>query len=302
MRDEFVFHPERRLGLAFHTGAILSFVVIGITGLWQAAYASIGPIFLLYLLPALLAVIAVPVLAYHAYALQNGFYTLERDGIRLRWGLRFEDIPMTAVLWVHPASDLAAYPPLPRLRWPGAVLGTRQLPGAGQVEFLASNSSELVLVATPEHVFAISPTDPVAFLQTFQRFTEMGSLTPLEARSQYPTFLLNRVWAAKPARTLLLVGLAFSLILLVWVSFAIPSRSQIYLGFNPDGSPGDAVPAVRLLLLPVVNTFFVLADLLLGLFYFRREESQPLSYLLWGSGALTPILFLIAVFAILQAG
>jgi hypothetical protein len=57
---------------------------------------------------------------------------------------------------------------------------------------------------------------------------------------------------------------------------------------------------LRLLLLPVINTFFVLADLSMGLFFFRREESQPFSYLLWGSGVLTPLLFLIAVFSILR--
>jgi hypothetical protein len=59
---------------------------------------------------------------------------------------------------------------------------------------------------------------------------------------------------------------------------------------------------VRLLLLPVINTFFVLVDLFLGFFFFRRKESLPYSYLLWGMGALTPVLFLMAAFFILQAG
>jgi len=300
--DEFIFYPERRLGLAFHAGALLLLVVVGILGLWQAAQAEIGPVFLLYLLPALLAVAIVPVLAYRAYALQSAYYALERDGIRLRWGLRFEDIPMTAVLWVHPASDLAVPLPLPWLRWYGSVLGTRHLPGVGPVEFLAAGSRGLILIATPDRAFAISPVERDAFLHTFQRFTEMGSLTPLAARSLYPTFLVSRVWASPAARALLLVGWILSLILLVWVSLVIPSRSQVYLGFDPDGRPSYAAPAVRLLLLPVINTFFVLADLLLGLFFFRHEESQPFSYLLWGSGALASLLFLIAVFFALRAG
>jgi hypothetical protein len=83
---------------------------------------------------------------------------------------------------------------------------------------------------------------------------------------------------------------------------------------------------VRLLLLPVVNALFVLANLLLGLFFFRRgearsadnlpEEERPklttnplkpgggkvLAYLLWGGGVLTPFLFLAAVYFILRAG
>jgi hypothetical protein len=302
--DQVIFHPERRPGYFFQAGIILLFVAAGIMGLWQAAQAEIGPVFLLYLLPALLGVVVVPVLAYRLYALYGSHYALERDGIRLRWGLRYEDIPMTAVLWVHPASELAAPDslPLPRLRWHGSVLGVRNLQGMGSVEFLAASSRELILIATPERAFAISPVEREAFLQAFQRFTEMGSLTPLDARSLYPTFLVSRVWASVPARVLLLASFALSLILLIWVSLAIPWRTQVYLGFDSTGAPGDAVPAVRLLLLPVINTFFVLADLLLGLFFYRREDSQPLSYLLWTSGAFTSLLFLIAVFFILRAG
>ncbi|MBN1146367.1 MAG: hypothetical protein JXA78_03860 [Anaerolineales bacterium] len=302
--DETVFQPERRPGYIFQAGAIVLFVAAGFMGLWQAAQAEIGPVFLLYLLPALLAVVAVPALAYRFYALNSSYYALERDGIRLRWGLRYEDIPMTAVLWVHPASDLATPNalPLPRLRWPGSVLGVRNLQGLGPVEFMAASSQGLMLIATLERSFAISPVEQEAFLHAFQRYTEMGSLTPLEARSIYPTFLVSRVWASAPARALLLAGFTLSLVLLIWVSLAIPWRTQVILGFDPAGGPGDAVPAVRLLLLPVINSFFVLADLFLGLFFYRRPESQPLSYLLWGSGAFTPLLFLIAVFFILRAG
>jgi hypothetical protein len=299
--DEVIFQPDRRFGQVFHLAAILLFVLIAGWGLWQAAQAIMGPVFLLFQVPFLLALGLVPLLVYRLYALRNSQYTLERDGIRIRWGLRVEEIPMTSVLWVHLASELSAPLPLPRLRWPGAVLGMRHLQGAGNVEFMASNARNLVLISTPVRIFAISPANPESFLHTFDRFTEMGSLTPLEARSVYPTFLLTRVWGSRPAMALLLASLLLSLSLLVWVSLTIPSRLQIYLGFKPDGTFGDPVPPVRLLLLPVINTIFVLIDSILGLFFFRREESQPYSYLLWGMGALTPLLFLTAVFFILQA-
>jgi hypothetical protein len=297
-----VFFPVRQPGLVFHIIAILTFALVSAISLWQAAHAHISPLFLLYLLPALAAIGIVIWLSYRVYALQNSSYTIGRDGIHLHWGLRLEDIPIDEVMWVHLASDLSAPLPLPGLRWPGALLGQRCLPDGDQVEFLASTPRGLIVIATPGRDFAISPEDPNAFLLTFQRCTEMGSLTPLEAHSIYPTFLLGQVWADLPARFLLIAGSTFSLILLVWVSLVIPSRSQIHLGFFPDGSPGYVVPAVRLMLLPVLNTFFCLVSILLGLFFFRREESQPLSYLLWGSGILTPILFMIAVSFTLRAG
>jgi len=302
MTDERIFYPPRRVGLGFHVAAILLLFLAAGAGLWQASQASIGPIFLLSLLPILVAVVVLPVLGYRVYALRTAAYTLEREGIRLRWGLRFEDIPMTSVQWLFPARELAIHLPLPWTRWPGAVLGIRHLAGTGDVEFLAARSNDLVLIATPERIFAVSPADTSAFLNAYQRYTEMGSLTPIPGRSVYPTFLLARVWNTFPARVLLLAGLFLSLLLLVWISLAIPARDQIRLGFNPDGSPGIAVPAVRLLLLPLINSFFVLIDLFAGLFFFRHEESQPFSYLLWGSGAITPFLFLIATFLVLKFG
>jgi hypothetical protein len=68
-----------------------------------------------------------------------------------------------------------------------------------------------------------------------------------------------------------------------------------------DGSPGEPGPAVRLLLLPVLNAIFFIGDALLGLFFFRREDNIPFAYLLWGAGSLTPLLFLAAVAWVLSS-
>jgi hypothetical protein len=302
MQDEFAFRPDRRMGLIFHAAGILLFTMASLVSLWQASQASIGLIFMVYLLPILAAVIIVPILAYRIYALQTASYILEREGIRVRWGLRSEDIPIDDVLWVHPAAELSAPLPLPALRWPGAVTGKRHMAGGGEVEYLAGNFRDMLYIATPRGGIAISPADPDRFLATFQRFTEMGSLSPLPARSVYPTFLLARVWSSRTARVLVVACLALSLVLLVWVSLAIQGRDLVHLGFQPDGSPGNLVPAVRLLLLPILNGFFLLVALLLGMLFFRREESRPMAYILWLVSTLTNLLFLLAVYFSLKSG
>ncbi len=296
MQDEFTFRPDRRMGLIFHIMGILLFILAGLISLWQASQASIGPMFMVYLLPIFAAIIIVPILAYRIYALQTASYILEREGIRVRWGLRSEDIPMDDVLWVHPAAELSAPLPLPALRWPGAVIGKRHLAGGGEVEYLAGNFRDMLYIATPGGGMVVSPADPDRFLETFQRFTEMGSLSPLPARSVYPTFLLARVWSSRPARFLLLTCLALGLVLLVWVSLSIQGYSQVRLGFEPDGSPGNLVPAVRLILLPLLNGFFFLVALFLGMLFFRREDSRPIAYILWLASVLTNLLFLLAVY------
>ncbi len=302
MQDTTSFEPDRRMGLIFHSISMILLALLALAGQWQAAQASIGPMFILNMLPVLAAAIIGPILAYRIYALRSAVYTLERDGIHLRWGLRSEDIPMNQVLWVHPAADLSAPLPLPRLHFPGAVVGKRSISGDGEIEFLASDVRNLLMIATVRGGFAISPADPDRFLQTYQRCTEMGSFAPLTPRSVYPAFLLKTVWSSGVARTLLLICLTLNLVLLAWVSFAMPGRGALHLGFHPDGSPGDLMPATRLLLLPFINAFFLLVGVLLGLFFFRRDESRPVSYLLWSANAFTSLLFLFAVFFILRAG
>lgn len=302
MQDEFAFRPDRRMGLIFHIAGSLLFTLASLFGLWQASQASISLMFILYLLPVLAAVIIVPILAYRVYALQTAVYILEREGIRVHWGLRSEDIPMDDVLWVHPADELSAPLPLPVLRWPGSVLGKRHLAGGGKVEFLAGNLRDMLYIATPSGGIVISPAAPDRFLETFQRFTEMGSLSPLPARSVYPAFLLARVWSSRLARVLLLTCVLLGLALLVWVSLSIQGRSEMHLGFQPDGSPGDLVPAVRLMLLPILNSFFFLVALFLGMLFFRREDSRPMAYILWMVSVLTSLLFLLAVYFILKSG
>jgi hypothetical protein len=300
--EEYVFRPVRGAGTIFQAVFLAVFIFAGLAGFWLALQTRVGPVFLLALLPVLAALAAVPLLGYRYYALQRATYTLEREGMRLVWGLRVEEIPIGSVLWVNPASELSAPLPLPRLRWPGGVLGHRHLSAGGEVEFMASTTQGLVVIATTGKYFAVSPENPETFILAFQRCIEMGSLSPLPARSVYPTFVLGSVWRSPPARALLLGAALLSMLLLVWVSLAIPGRTQVVFGLRPESPGGDVVPAVQLLLLPTVNTFFVLFDFFLGLYYFRWPERQTISYIVWGAGALTPLLFLVAVWFILGAG
>lgn len=287
--------------MIFQVAAILILLALGTLGLWQAAQAPIGLIFLLYLIPILLVLILVPLISYRAYALWRASYLLERDGIYLRWGLREEIIPMDVVTWVRSSQELETPLPLPWFRWPGAVLGVRQLPDGTRVEYAAAQTSQFILIAASDRIYAISPANPEEFMLAYQRFAELGSLTPLTAHSIYPAYLLRRVWAAPAARYLLLAGFGFSILLLVLVSLSVPSNLTISLGFNPDGTSSDPVPSVYLLLLPLLNGIFYFVNALFGLYLFRAEDRQTLAYLLWGSGLFTGLLFVIAVVLILRA-
>jgi len=293
------FLPPRRRALLLHILAAIGFLTVSAVSLIFALQQQVSGIFSLLLLISLAFFIPLPVVLYRAYALYNAAYTLERDGLRIRWGLRAEDIPLTEIEWVRPVSDLGFQLSLPRLSFPGAILGLRKIEELGEVEFLASDADTMLLIAVPKKVYAISPEETRSFMRAFQDAIEMGSLSPLPAYSAEPAAFARRVWDDRVARGFLVAGLVLTVVLLLLVSLMIPGRSQVALGFNNQGLPLEPVPAQQLLLLPVLGIFAYVADLFIGLFFYRREAERPVAFLLWISSAVTPALLILAVLFIL---
>lgn len=302
MDDTTTFRPARRKGTIYQIIALSIFGAVGFLGLQQAAYAPIGLEWLLAILPVFVSIVVVPFLIYRLVSLQRARYVLSRDGVGLHWGLVGEVIPMHAIQWVHHAQDLPSRIVYPWLRWPGSVLGRRSQPGGETIEYLAGQTDDLVVIGTPQRIFAISPAHPQSFMSAFQRYLELGSLSPLEMRSMQPTTWWGRIWNDRLARYLLLAGLLLSLSLFVCVIIATPLYGQVHLGFRPTGTPGELAPAARLLLLPLLNAIQLIAVISLGLFYYRHVDRQYLAYLLWGSGVFCGFLFLMGIIFILRSG
>jgi hypothetical protein len=207
----------------------------------------------------------------------------------IRWGLRREDIPLDSIEWMRPANEIGFRLPLPWLRWPGALIGRRSVAELGLVEYLGSHQGHLILVATPGRVFAISPQDTKGFMAAFRRVNELGSLTPIEAQSVYPSVFIGRVWEDPLARWLILGGFITGVILLAGAALAMPGLETIQWV-----EPGSTAPGERLLLLPVLNGLIWLFNLVVGTLLYRRGEDQRLAaYLLWGTSGLTGVLLLI---------
>lgn len=299
MLGPYVFYPPRRRGLTFHTVGISLLGLLSVGCFLLGLRQEVGGYFALWMLLSLFFFVPLVLVVYRGYALLRARYFIEREGLRLRWGLRVEDIPVTQVEWIRPASDLPYRLRLPLLGWPGAILGSVHVEDLGEVEFLAADETTLLLVATPQRVYAISPADPRAFLRVFHRMMELGSLEPLTHRSVQPTAFFRLIWQDRLARWLILVGIGLVLLLFTGVSLIIPTRAEVSLGFSSNGTPLPGVPAAQLLLLPVLSAFALGVDLLGGLFFYRQPEDRVLAFFLWSSGVLTPLLMLAALTMIL---
>jgi hypothetical protein len=306
-----LFLPPRKAGILFQSASSLMLLGAGGSFFALAVQSRVDIGFLIFLLLSLLLFIPIPLLVYRLYALLGATYRLERDGLHLHWGLRHEDVPLPEIEWVRPAADLAALVPagagrrggtlpLPWLRWPGALLGTRSVEGLGTIEFLAADTHNLLLVAIPHKIYAISPTDPAGFVRSFRRMMELGSLTPIRPQSVYPTVMVSRLWSDRAARTLLIAGLALVLVLLAWVGLLIPTHPLVSLGFSPTGAPLDPSSGERLLLLPVLSAFTYVIDLAAGVFFYRRRSTLLIAYLLWAASVVGGIAMLVGLGFIIQ--
>ena len=289
------FPPSKRAGMLLHAAIIAALASAAVWAFLNLSRAPVGPTVVIYLLVILATLPPIPFFSYRAFSLLRADYVLDRDSLSFTWGLRVEDIPLTDIEWIRPATDLSTPLHPPTFSLPGGLLGVRRHADLGAVEFIAATTHNLLVVATAKRRYAISPENAADFLATFRRATELGSLLPAESVSQYPSFLLARAWENLAARFLWISGLLINLGLVAWVTFLIPSISRVTLGFDPTGAPLEAVPSVRLILLPLLSASLFVAGLIAGLFFYRDEKQQPLAVIVWISSTVSSLLFLLAV-------
>ena len=284
------FPPVKRKGLTLLLG-ICILLILGIAYLFfNAANTGAGSEFQVQVILGLVLIIPLVYLLFHAYSLFTMNYNLGRDGLVLKWGWRREDIPLNSIEWVRPANEMGFHIPKPRLILPGLLLGTRRVEGLGQVEYVATRSEDLVLVAVGHKVFIISPEDPNSFMSTYTVINELGSLDPIEAQSVRPTALFLSIWNDLIARWMTIAGLLSVVILLAITTRKVEGVSMIsWFG-------GDGVPAERLYLLPILSGLIWAGDLITGIFIYRRSTENRLgAYFLWAASVLTSVLFILSL-------
>jgi hypothetical protein len=127
MTETFTFLPTRTPGIVFHVFLIL-LILAGCGFLvWQAFLQQGGALLVVCLLGAIVLFASLPIVGYRGYALLQGIYSLKRDGLRVRWGMRAEDIPLSDVTWVRPASDLEIPLKLPSFSMPAPFSGSQSI-------------------------------------------------------------------------------------------------------------------------------------------------------------------------------
>jgi len=290
------FLPPKRKGTIFYLG--LTLLLLGISGflLIFALDQQSSGFFILALLGAILMLVPLPFILYSLYSLLRAKYALDREGLRIRWGLRSLDISMPEIDWVRMVPIDQKKLPQPAWGFTGLLRGKVRSSEFGEVEFLASDPNRLVLVGTSQKVYAISPVDPPNFLKTFQTALELGSITPLKSNSVQVSTFFSSLFKDRLARTFVLLDLALLVALLVTTAMLISSREAVVFGYQGmANSQSEPAPSDRLLLFPALNFISLVAVFTSGFFFFRNAKTRQLSYITLASGVITPLLFFLAL-------
>ena len=290
--DEKITHrPLSQRGVVVHLGLLL--ILLSASGylLWSALIQPVRGIFILYLIAWVVSFLPFPYFLYRLISLLRAKYSLSRDGISIQWGLRTEDIPMTEVEWMRLPEDIASKLTMPRIPFPGAILGVQNQRDLGIIEFIASDINKLILIATKKQIFAISPRDINTFQNDFYRFAEMGSITPIEKQSSQPQFMFTTLFKDKATRGLLFSSAILSLILLIAISFIIPTRDTVPLGLEAIGANRQESSSERLILLPLLSLFVFFVDFGFGSYLFRKKGFKSAAYIVFSASLILPISF-----------
>jgi hypothetical protein len=295
----YFFKPISKIGLIVHGVAIILLMGVVSMLIIPLFNHSLSFLFIAYLLSAFLVAIPIPFLAYRTYALFNAEYILERDGIRLKWGLRLEDIPMNEILWVQQAKTYPHPIHYPFFQIPGALLGQVKQPNGEMIEFIASEKKNLVLIGLKNKIYAVSPLELEKFLTVFTDQLEYGSLAEIIPQSIYPSLLVTQIFKLPKMIWLMSASFILNLVLLFASGFASTRFEQVFMSYNVLGMLEDPIPATQLMIFPILSLFFFFSSIILSIVLYRDQSKAKLIYLLQLSNILSCLLFIFTLIRIL---
>ena len=282
-RDSFRYAPSRGKGILFLFPLCAGLIALEVFLSQYFDVSQVGLQFFLLLIAELLIAVPLFFLLYRLFCLLFSEYRLERDGLHIKWGLRTDVIPLNAIEWIRYPNEMTEDVPWSVLPMPGAYVGTVTVDEHLTFEFLASDMKTMLFVGTPRAVYVISPRNPAAFLDGFERILQMGALDNVEWVTTRPGSWLIEAWRDKIGRRSTILSVVILIGLYIFVGSRYQVEKTISLSFSPSGEPLEEISAVNMLVVPLAATFIFVIGTVTGLLLFQNKENRRLAELMWGS-------------------
>lgn len=279
----FTYAPSRGKGILFLFPICTGMIALEIFLLRYFDVSQVGLQFFLLLIALILIAVPLIFLLYRLYSLIFSYYRLERDGLHIKWGLRTEVIPLNAIEWIRSPQEMTEDVPWSVLPMPGAYLGTVSVHERLTFEFLASDMKTMLFVGTPKYIYAISPQNPAAFLNGFERILQMGALSNVAWTTTRPGSWILEAWQNKPGRYASIASLILLISLYIFVGIRFRVGETISLRFSPEGKPLEEISSTNMLIVPLAATIIWITGTVLGLLIFQKKENHRISELIWSA-------------------
>jgi hypothetical protein len=287
--------PPRNLGILVGGLLVLLTVLLDVFWVWQVLNWPLTFLTFVQSVLVLLSLAWLGLLGYWLYGLITLRYHLDRNRFFVRWGATWRVIPLPDIKRVEIGVRVASRLDYRGLWWPGYWLGRAEVLGVGQTLFYATlPAARHVLLVTPGLAYAISPSDPEAFIRQLEQRRDMGPTQSVEQSSHRPAFVSWAFWADWTARSLLVSGGLTAAALfgrLCWRYPALPERLALH--FDAQGQIDRVGQRGELFVLPVIGLIVLVTNVVLGFLLYRRERVG--SYLIWGSVVAVHVLLWLAL-------
>ena len=225
-------------------------------------------------------------------------YWLDRNALRVRWAGTCQVIPLHSILRIIEGVDERAVRPS-FLDWPSPYV---RIVEGGQGRRLVRLASvpldQCLLIETDDGIYAISPADPISFLEELQALNRLGLSRTLPPVREQPTNYYALATESPAGRWLLLAGLVGCLALFGYLMIRFPNLPEsLVFHYNRQGVPDSIRPKNSLFLLPAVGLLTYLTNTLAGL-WMRMQGQRSGAYLFWTGSLLVQALSLLALFSL----
>ncbi len=250
----------------------------------------------------LLVVASVPLLMhllYRAWSIFTLEYWVDRNAVTVRWANVRQLIPLYGVQRIVEgnAEELtnASWG-----HWPGPYLRPGRTRQVLNLTLLATRPlDQCLLLDTGDIVFALSPVDKAAFLNSVQERFQMGPSLDLSVTREH-TALTARVFGESRVGILLLgVGLLGVLALFGMVMVRFPNLPDMLpFRYSADGQSEAMRSKTALFLLPGIGLSAWFANGLWGMWMANRKQFLG-AYMLWGGSIIVQLCSLMALASLL---
>tara|TARA_B100000029_G_scaffold498873_1_gene568394 strand:+ start:48344 stop:49183 length:840 start_codon:yes stop_codon:yes gene_type:complete len=231
------------------------------------------------------------------YSLVTMEYSLDRNGIVIRWGETIQIISLNSIKSIIPASS-AGLPKISGISWPGNYIGKGKLSTIGNIQCYITEKhlDKVIYLVTEKEIYGISVENPRKFAQEVQLRKNLGQLISLKSHAQrIPNF-----WCSLTSDRYLQYLLSFSFVsgFLMWLLFAIQFEdlpSQINMNF-PLYIQNEIISfksKYSLFALPQAASIILLLNLALTFFIYKATKF--LAYLFLLTTIITSLSFSIAI-------